>query len=62
MDSVIVDHRLGIGSRLVGRLMKTPFAGGQFSLLMLAVGINKDDLVFRQLSYGIPVGVISIPP
>ena len=49
MDSVIVDHRLGIGPRLVGRLMKTPFAGGQFSLLMLAVGINKDDLVFRQL-------------
>ena len=49
MDSVIVDHRLGIGPRLVGRLMKTPFAGGQFSLLMLAIGINKDDLVFRQL-------------
>ena len=48
MDCVIVNYRLGIGPRLVGRLMETPFAGGQFSLLMLAVGINKDDLVFRQ--------------
>lgn len=61
MDCVIVNYRTGIGPRLVGRLMETPFAGGQFSLLMLAVGINKDDLVFRQFSYGMPVGVISIP-
>lgn len=57
-----MDHRLGIGSRLVGRLMKTPFAGGQFSLLMLAVGINKDDFVFRQLFIWDTGRVISIPP
>jgi ribulose-5-phosphate 4-epimerase/fuculose-1-phosphate aldolase len=36
------------GGMLITPTGETPFAGGQFSLLMLAVGINKDDLVFRQ--------------